>query len=141
MTIEQQIIDRVKELLANITTTNGYDYSPGNNVFEWHDGIYESEELPSLNVQAPENLPAEDSELERVLTLEIVIAAQSNDAPAQVRQMAQDVLSEIQKLENEDFVNCLSAPQIESDSEEKANTNFETMLTFQVNYYTERWQI
>ena len=137
---QQTIITTILGYFGNITVANGYENNLNTNVFEWRDSPLERSEFPAIVVNDVSNETTEDAPV-RTLNLEIIVVNQGNTSPAQIRSMAQDVITAFSQIEAVAGVTAAGFERVEIDVEkEEKRTAAATLYAF-VDYAAPDWEI
>jgi len=129
-TIEQDIVDKVLELMNEIS---------GLNVFEWRDSPLEPSELPAVIVRDTRNEVSPEDAQEHVLAMEIVLAATGDSSPADLRSWKQEVITAFKGIEAEEYVSGAAFRYSETSVEKLQKLFASALLAFEVYYYADEW--
>lgn len=129
-TIEQDIVDKVVELLGEIS---------GLNVFEWRDSPLEPSELPAVIVRDTRNEVSPEDEQEHTLTLELILAAAGESSPADLRSWKQDVITAVQSITEQEYVANAMFRYSETSVEKLQKLFASAILVLEVYYYANEW--
>lgn len=129
-TIEQDIVDKVMELVGEI---------PGLNVYEWRESPLEPSELPAVIVRDIRNEVSPEDEQEHTLTLELILAAAGESSPADLRSWKQSVIAAVQNISEQSYVATAMFRYSETSVEKLQKLFASAILVFEVYYYAKEW--
>ncbi len=138
MSARQDIVTVLLGYMNNISIANGYSFDINSNVFEWRTGGLNDTEKPGLVLRDSFSDTVE-GDSEHSLNIEIAIYAEGGTSPATIRAMMQDVLTAFQQIESSVEGAQFVSTEMEVDHQNKKEAS--AWLNFNVNYYTNRWEI
>ena len=138
MSVRQQIIDKLDSNFKLISIANDYSFDIKGHVYEWRDIPLKDEELPAIIYRDVFDSISDEDEAEHELTVEVVLFAEGTASPAAVRAMIGDILKNF-SLIMKDFMQGAKHINNEMDVEHIKKRYAAVVLTFTINYRTERW--
>lgn len=139
----QQIIDKIKALLATITVANGFNTDVGSNVFEWKSISFQDTEIPGINIRDPnEEVETRGGNHFYTLTIEIEAKVSASATTNEAREVLADIQTLMGRNQNLDnLAHHVKPVQNELLDFEKVNKKFGTvLLRFEVEYATKAFQ-
>jgi len=140
MTIENTIIAKIVVLLGNITIAKGYSFNL-KSIVEWRDSDLAESELDAVEVRDISNLPAEDDEMEHLLSIELTYVSAGGTTPAVHRARVQEIITASSAIEDQSYVTGAELLGLEKDVEKQKKRFMKTVIHLGVLYNAERWNI
>ena len=139
----QQIIDKIKTLLATVTIANGYKTNVGSNVFEWKSIAFQDTEIPGIDVRDPsEEVETRGSNHFYTLTIEIEAKVSASTTTNEAREVLADIQTLMGKnLTLDNLAHLVKPIQNELIEFEKTNKKFGSVLIrLEIEYATKAFQ-
>lgn len=144
MSTRQDLMTYLKSGFEDITIANGYSFDI-NKIFEWRDTPLNDGEFDSIIIFDTSEYFSEDTEDDHILDIQIVVVPDpGSDAITNLRSMIEDVL--IFFKDNEDYIKANINVEVkftgsEISIEHTKKKYFEGLMTFEISYHTDRWEI
>lgn len=141
MAVLDQIVNKVIELVGNVSPTNGYTFNFSESVYYWKDAPQNKSKAPFVEIRDTEIEGLEGQETRREVRIEVTVNTLGANANTAARSAANEILTEIEKIEREDYVIGARLDMVENDAFTDDNYTFQIMLPVMIEYYSGRWQI
>ena len=140
MTIEEQIAEKVIELMQGITQANGFTWDV-NQVLDWPDTPFAEGDEDTIAVRDIESTISEDDEGQRAVRYEVMLFVSGDDAPNQLRDKTGDIVRAFSDIEQESFVSGGSFEDRDYFVERDIARVGLSIMVFRVDYYAGEWTI
>jgi len=144
MTKRGEIVAEIKNLLKNISQSNGYNTDIGQNIQEWRVSAVETILLPVVIIEDKEEIFSEENSIigkkDRILNISIKILADVDNIE-DLRAMVEDVFVCLGANENlSGKVQDMDVNSVEIDVEQNKERLAMASISLSVKFMSERWE-
>lgn len=138
--IRQNIVDEIVTQMKKIASSNGFYSEAGENVFEWLEKPFDTDELPGIVIRDISDSTTDDFTItNHVLKIEVDIAVSGRNATWNMREVTSDVMMAFKNVEDELGLIC-KCNGSDFIIEQKDTLYGGVRVEFDVIYQSRRWE-